>query len=83
MRKTIGRATMIDTSPNRPPPTKGNQATYLFFPVFASLVLVLISNLALPVIKGLTVVDVRLNEASGLAFGHWGWCVRSANATLK
>ena len=53
---------------------KGNQATYLFFPVFVSFVLVLLASLSSPIIHGLSVVNVDLAVDGHVRFGTWGWC---------
>lgn len=75
MIKTIGPGVVIDTNP----PYRrwdGNQATYLFFPVFASLVLTLIGTLSAPVIPGLATVEVHSKYGEGVVkLGAWGLCI--------
>jgi hypothetical protein len=59
----------------------GNQATYLFFPNFASMILIIVSSLSTPVIKGLSLADIHLVSAGGrfdagtVRLGAWGWCL--------
>ncbi len=73
MRKTAGSDQVI----NAVPPYRGwdgNQATYLFFPVFISFLLVLLSSLSDPIINGLSVVHVNTHSNGTVSFGTWGWC---------
>jgi hypothetical protein len=76
MKKTVGNVVVIDTNP----PYRewdGNQATYLFFPVFASLVLTLIGALSAPLIPGLSTVDVHALQGDGVVkLGAWGMCIQ-------
>jgi hypothetical protein len=75
MRKTVGPVVVIDT---RPPYREwdGNQATYLFFPVFIAFVLVLLSGLSEPIIDGLSIVKVDTGVNGTLSVGTWGWCAK-------
>lgn len=82
---TAAPVTIIDTKP--PYRTwrawDGNQATYLFFPVFIAFLLVLLSTLSDPIIPGMSVVDVHGHvkghehdhDHGKVRFGTWGWCV--------
>lgn len=75
MRKAIGPVVVIDTNP----PYRewdGNQATYLFFPVFASFFLVLMSGLSEPIVNGLSVAKVDTGVNGTLSLGTWGWCTK-------
>jgi len=79
MRKTIGPVVVIDTEPAVVEPYTrwdGNQATYLFFPLFPSFLLVLLSGLSEPIINGLSVLNVRTEQNGTLSLGTWGWCVK-------
>jgi hypothetical protein len=72
MIKKVGPV-MVDTKP----PYRhwdGNQATLLFFPVFFSFVLVLLSGLSDPLIAGLSIVNINTNANGTVGFGSWGWC---------
>lgn len=65
-------------------PVPGNQATYLFFPNFTSMLLVILSTVSTPLIKGMSVVNVKLVESEGMSGGHiklgaWGWCLSGLN----
>lgn len=73
MRKTIGKVVVIDTNPPYRP-WDGNQATYLFFPIFVAFVLTLLSGLSEPIIGGLNVVKVNTGINGTVTFGVWGWC---------
>lgn len=56
---------------------KGNEATYLFFPTAAAFTLVLVSTLSSPIIKGMSLADIKpTGELGGgvIRFGSWGWC---------
>lgn len=59
----------------------GNQATYLFFPNLASMVLIIISSVSTPIIKGLSLADIHMKSAAGASeagtvkLGAWGWCL--------
>nr|XP_018260953.1 uncharacterized protein I303_06670 [Kwoniella dejecticola CBS 10117]OBR83111.1 hypothetical protein I303_06670 [Kwoniella dejecticola CBS 10117] len=60
-------------------PDKGNQATYLFFPVFAVFLLVLLTNLSTPIISGLSIAKLTFEyEGQGVSLnlGSWGWCLK-------
>ena len=75
MKKSAGPITIIDTNP----PYRawdGNQATYLFFPVFASALLVLLAVLSSPIIHGLGVLDIDTHGNGTVSLGAWGWCAR-------
>lgn len=75
MRKTAGPVVIIDTKPHRPYQAwDGNQATYLFFPIFISFLLVLLASLSDPIIEGLSVVNVDTHGNGTVKFGTWGWC---------
>lgn len=77
MRKKIGPVVVIDTNP----PYRewdGNQATYLFFPVFSAFLLVLLSGLSEPIIAGLSVAKVDTGGNGTLSLGTWGFCVKDA-----
>lgn len=78
MRKTIGPVVVMDTNPPVEPYRRwdGNQATYLFFPLFVSFLLVLLSGLSEPIIGGLSVVNVDSGVNGTLSLGTWGWCVK-------
>nr|XP_019010259.1 uncharacterized protein I206_04727 [Kwoniella pini CBS 10737]OCF49040.1 hypothetical protein I206_04727 [Kwoniella pini CBS 10737] len=59
-------------------PDPGNQATLLFFPIFASFLLILLSNLSTPIMKGLNIMTFKFNykgENINLNLGNWGWCL--------
>jgi hypothetical protein len=73
MKKTLGPIVVIDTQP----PYRewdGNQATYLFFPVFASFVLVLLAGLSTPIIPGINTISLDTGINGTLSLGSWGWC---------
>jgi hypothetical protein len=65
----------------------GNQATYLFFPNFASMVLIIVSSVSTPMIKGLSLADIHLVSAGGkfdagtVKLGAWGWCLSGISGT--
>ena len=81
-KETVGPALVLDTDPSKhtkhknehAPPVPGNQATWLFFPVFAALILVLISALSNPIVHGLSIVDVDMGKIGTVQLGAWGWC---------
>lgn len=77
MRKTIGPIVVIDT---KPPYREwdGNQATYLFFPIFTAFFLVLMSGLSEPIIDGLNMVKVDTRVNGTLTFGTWGFCLKGS-----
>lgn len=55
-----------------------NEATYLAFPTIAALVLVVLSSLSTPLIKGMSLADIKPKGDLGggvIKFGAWGWCV--------
>ncbi|WWC91634.1 uncharacterized protein L201_006580 [Kwoniella dendrophila CBS 6074] len=58
---------------------KDNQATYLFFPVFGSFFLTLLSTLSSPFIKKLSVANISPHNGGVIQVGLWGWCVRGIN----
>jgi hypothetical protein len=81
MLRPVGPPSAIRTNPpntSRAPYTRwdGNQATYLFFPVFFAFVLVLISGLSEPIIGGVSVVNVDTGVNGTVRFGTWGWCIK-------
>lgn len=62
----------------------GNQATYLFFPNAASMLLIILSTVSTPIIKGMSTVNVNLVESPGMSagsikLGAWGWCLSGLN----
>jgi hypothetical protein len=62
----------------------GNQATYLFFPNAASMLLVILSTVSTPIIKGMSTINVKLVESPGMSagaikLGAWGWCLSGLN----
>jgi hypothetical protein len=65
-------------------PVPGNQATYLFFPNATSMLFVILTTLSTPIIKGMSVVNVKLVESEGkssgnIKLGAWGWCLTGLN----
>jgi hypothetical protein len=65
-------------------PVPGNQATYLFFPNATSMLLIILGTLSTPIIKGMSVMQVKLVESEGMSsgtikLGAWGWCVSGLN----
>jgi hypothetical protein len=73
MRKELGPITLINTKPTY----RGrddNQATYAFFPIFISFVLVLLSGLSTPIIPGLGIAKVDTHVNGTIMLGSWGWC---------
>lgn len=65
-------------------PVPGNQATYLFFPNFTSMLLVILATISTPIIKGMSVMEIELAESEGMSSGHiklgaWGWCLSGLN----
>jgi hypothetical protein len=80
MKMDIGPVVVIDTNTAAEPvPYRrwdGNQATYLFFPLFASFVLTLIGTLTAPLIPGLATVEVHSKYGEGVVkLGGWGMCL--------
>ncbi|ORX40661.1 hypothetical protein BD324DRAFT_611711 [Kockovaella imperatae] len=73
---TVGPVVVLDTVPRHEhrPRVPGNQATALVFPALAALILVLISTLSIPMIHGLSIVDVDMGMNGTVHFGGWGWC---------
>jgi hypothetical protein len=62
----------------------GNQATYLFFPNAASMLLIILSTVSTPLIKGMSTINVKLVESPGMSagaikLGAWGWCLSGLN----
>ncbi len=55
-------------------PVRGNQASYLFFPVFLAFVCVILTNLSTPIIGGLSVLEIDTHGNGTVSFGAWGWC---------
>ena len=58
----------------------GNQATYLFSPNFTSMLLIILGTISTPIIKGMSVLNVKLIESEGrsagnIKLGSWGWCL--------
>lgn len=56
----------------------GSEATYLAIPTTVAFILVLVSTLSTPVIKGMSLADIKPRGADGggvVGFGSWGWCV--------
>ncbi|WVW86091.1 hypothetical protein I302_108130 [Kwoniella bestiolae CBS 10118] len=53
----------------------GNQATYLFFPIFASFLLILLSSLSTPIIEGLGIAKIGVEGGGKVIVGTWGWCI--------
>ena len=79
---TIGPVVVLDTNPSRREQrhrdtVPGNQATCLFFPVFGALILVLVSALSVPIMGGLSIVDVKMGNNGTVQFGSWGWCAEN------
>lgn len=75
MKKSIGNVVVIDTQPAYRR-WDGNQATYLFFPVFASFVLTLIGTLSANIIPGLGTIEVHAKSGEGVVqLGAWGMCI--------
>jgi hypothetical protein len=65
-------------------PVPGNQATYLFFPNATSMLFVILTTLSTPIIKGMSVLNVRLVGGEGMSsgsikLGAWGWCLTGLN----
>jgi hypothetical protein len=65
-------------------PVPGNQATYLFFPNFTSMLLIILATISTPIIKGMSVLNVKLVESEGMSggkikLGAWGWCLSGLN----
>lgn len=62
------------TGPTKQP--RGNQATYLFFPVLISLVLTIIGTLSASIIPGVSTVEVYSKYGEGVVkLGAWGICI--------
>ena len=62
----------------------GNQATYLFFPNATSMLFIVLATISTPIIKGMSVLNVKLVESEGMSSGHiklgaWGWCLTGLN----
>ncbi|WVQ84308.1 hypothetical protein IAT38_006460 [Cryptococcus sp. DSM 104549] len=76
MRKTVGSVVVIDTNPPHRP-WDGNQATYLFFPLFSSFLLILIATLSSPIIPGLPVAQIHAGSNGTVNIGLWGWCAKN------
>ena len=82
MKYTVGPFLVLETNPPQStkhkhehgPPVPGNQATWLFFPILAALILVLIAALSDPIFHGLSIVDVDMGKNGRVQFGAWGWC---------
>ncbi|WVR07753.1 hypothetical protein IAU60_004796 [Kwoniella sp. DSM 27419] len=53
---------------------KGNQATWLFFPIFAAFMLALFATLSVPIIGGMSAVTVDMGTNGSVILGGWGWC---------
>jgi hypothetical protein len=65
-------------------PVPGNQATYLFFPNATSMLFIILTTLSTPIIKGMSVLNVKLVESAGMSSGNiklgaWGWCLTGLN----
>jgi hypothetical protein len=65
-------------------PVPGNQATYLFFPNATSMLFVILTTLSTPIIKGMSVLNVKIVESEGMSSGNiklgaWGWCLTGLN----
>jgi hypothetical protein len=65
-------------------PVPGNQATYLFFPNATSMLFVILTTLSTPIIKGMSVLNVKLVESEGrssgnIKLGAWGRCLDGLN----
>ena len=56
----------------------GKEATYLSMPTMVAFFLVVLSTLSSPIIKGMSLADIKPKGAAGggvVQFGSWGWCV--------
>ncbi|WVQ72649.1 hypothetical protein IAR50_002208 [Cryptococcus sp. DSM 104548] len=73
MRKTLGPQLVIDTAPPHRP-WDGNQATLLFFPLFAAFFLTLMSTLSTPIVQGLHIGKIGNGDVGKVGWGVWGWC---------
>jgi hypothetical protein len=77
MRRSFGNHVVIDTNPPYKP-WDGNQATYLFFPVFTAFVLTLLSGLSSPIINGVYMVQIDTKVNGTMDLGTWGFCIKGA-----
>lgn len=57
----------------------GSEAAYLTFPTIVAFLLVILTTLSTPVIKGMSLADIHSKGqyVNGLIrFGAWGWCAQ-------